>query len=68
MGIELPSPDDVWKHTVAAPTNMHGSDFPRVDKDNRAYFRCYAPDVKRCRQTSAARSMRWQWTSTAGGA
>lgn len=47
MGIELPSPDDVWKHTVAAPTNMHGSDFPRIDKDNRAYFRCYAPDVKR---------------------
>ena len=47
MGIELPSPDDVCKHTVAAPTNMHGSDFPRIDKDNRAYFRCYAPDVKR---------------------
>ena len=20
---------------------------PRIDKDNRAYFRCYAPDVKR---------------------
>lgn len=47
MGIELPTTEDVIKNTVAASSNMHGCDFPRLDKENRAYFRIYSPDVKR---------------------
>lgn len=47
MGIELPTTEEIIKNTVAAPSNMHGCDFPRLDKDNRAYFRIYSPDVKR---------------------
>lgn len=39
--------EDVIANTVPASSNMHGCDFPRLDKDNRAYFRIYAPDVKR---------------------
>ncbi|WP_300703326.1 family 43 glycosylhydrolase [Bacteroides sp.] len=31
---------------VPAPSNMHGCDYPRLDKENRAYFRIYSPDVK----------------------
>lgn len=40
--------EEVLKNTVAASSNMHGCDFPRLDKENRAYFRLYSPDVKRC--------------------
>lgn len=47
MGIELPTTEEIMKNTVAAPSNMHGCDFPRLDKDNRAYFRIFSPDVKR---------------------
>lgn len=47
MGIKLRSVEDVIDNTVPASTNMHGCDFPRLDKDNRAYFRIYAPEVKR---------------------
>lgn len=47
MGIKLRSVEDVIDSTVPASTNMHGCDFPRLDKDNRAYFRIYAPEVKR---------------------
>lgn len=47
MGIELPTTKEVLNNTVAAPSNMHGCDFPRLDKDNRAYFRIFSPDVKR---------------------
>ncbi len=47
MGIKLPGAEDVLKNTVAAPSNMHGCDFPRLDKENRAYFRINSPDVKR---------------------
>lgn len=47
MGIKLPTTEDVIKNTVEASSNMHGCDFPRLDKENRAYFRIYAPDVKR---------------------
>ncbi|MDH6304688.1 enterochelin esterase-like enzyme [Parabacteroides sp. PF5-5] len=47
MGIKLPTTEDVLKHTVEASSNMHGSNFPRLDKENRAYFRIYSPDVKR---------------------
>lgn len=47
MGIELPTTKEVLNNTVAAPSNMHGCDFPRIDKDNRAYFRIFSPDVKR---------------------
>lgn len=39
--------EEVLKNTVAASSNMHGCDFPRLDKENRAYFRLYSPDVKR---------------------
>ena len=37
----------IIENTVAAPSNMHGCDFPRLDKENCAYFRIYSPDVKR---------------------
>lgn len=47
MGRELPTTEDILKNTVAASSNMYGCDFPRFDKDNRAYFRIYSPDVKR---------------------
>ena len=47
MGIRLQTAEDVIASTVPASSNMHGCDFPRLDKDNRAYFRIYAPDVKR---------------------
>ncbi len=47
MGRELPSAEEVMKNTVEASSNMHGCDFPRLDKENRAYFRIFSPDVKR---------------------
>lgn len=47
MGKEIPSTEDVMKNTIEASSNMHGCDFPRLDKENRAYFRVYSPDVKR---------------------
>lgn len=47
MNIQLPTTKDVLNNTVEASTNMHGCNFPRLDKDNRAYFRLYSPDVKR---------------------
>ena len=47
MGKELPNEEEIMKNTVAASSNMHGCDFPRLDKENRAYFRISAPDVKR---------------------
>ena len=47
MGKELPTTEEVIKNTVEASSNMHGCDFPRLDKENRAYFRIFSPDVKR---------------------
>ena len=47
MGKEIPSTEDVMKNTIEASSNMHGCDFPRLDKESRAYFRVYSPDVKR---------------------
>ena len=47
MGKELPSTEQVMENTTEASSNMHGCDFPRLDKENRAYFRIYSPDVKR---------------------
>lgn len=36
MGKELPTTEEVIKNTVEASSNMHGCDFPRLDKENRA--------------------------------
>ncbi len=47
MGKELPTTEEVIKNTVEASSNMHGCDFPRLDKENRAYFRIFSPDAKR---------------------
>lgn len=47
MGKELPTTEQVMENTVEASSNMHGCDFPRLDKENRAYFRIFSPDVKR---------------------
>ena len=47
LGVGLPTAEELMERTVPASTNMHGCDFPRLDQDNRAYFRLFAPDVKR---------------------
>lgn len=47
MGIEMPTTEDIIQNTVEASSNMHGCAFPRLDKENRAYFRLHAPEVKR---------------------
>lgn len=47
MGKHLMTPEDIINSTEPASSNMHGCDFPRLDKENRAYFRVFAPDVKR---------------------
>lgn len=47
MGKELPTTEQVMENTVEASSNMHGCNFPRLDKENRAYFRIFSPDVKR---------------------
>ena len=47
LGVGLPTVEELMERTVPASTNMHGCDFPRLDQDNRAYFRLFAPDVKR---------------------
>jgi len=47
MGVPIPTAEDIIKETVPATSNMHGCDFPRLDKENHAYFRVFAPNVKR---------------------
>lgn len=47
MGRSLPALEEVVKNTSPASSNMHGCDFPRLDKENRAYFRLHAPEVTR---------------------
>lgn len=47
MGKELITAEEIMKSTTPASTNMHGCDFPRLDKENRAYFRIHSPHVKR---------------------
>ena len=44
LGVGLPTAEELMERTVPASTNMHGCDFPRLDQDNRAYFRLFAPD------------------------
>lgn len=50
--------EEVLKNTVAASSNMHGCDFPRLDKENRAYFRLYSPDVKRLQVDICGKNMK----------
>ena len=38
---------DVLSFTRPAPTNVAGYDYPRIDAENRVYFRTYAPDASR---------------------
>lgn len=38
---------DVLSFTRPAPTNVAGNDYPRIDAENRVYFRTYAPDASR---------------------
>lgn len=47
MGKKMKTPQDIIEATKPASTNMHGCDFPRIDSENRAYFRVHAPEVKR---------------------
>ncbi|RRD92981.1 acetyl xylan esterase [Bacteroides heparinolyticus] len=47
MGKELITAEEIMQSTTPASTNMHGCDFPRLDKENRAYFRIHSPHVKR---------------------
>ena len=47
MGKELITAEEIMKSTTPASTNMHECDFPRLDKENRAYFRIHSPHVKR---------------------
>lgn len=47
MGKKLITAEEIMKSTMPASTNMHGCDFPRLDKENRAYFRIHSPHVKR---------------------
>ena len=47
MGKELITAEEMMQSTTPASTNMHGCDFPRLDKENRAYFRIHSPHVKR---------------------
>jgi len=47
MGITLPTEQDITGKTIPATSNIEGCDFPRIDKQNRAYFHIYAPEVKR---------------------
>ncbi|MDR1004967.1 MAG: esterase, partial [Prevotellaceae bacterium] len=44
---QLPPEPVIPAGTVAAPTNLIGQEFPRVDKHNRAYFRIYAPNTNK---------------------
>lgn len=46
-GVNIPTLEVIINNTIPAPSNMHGCNFPRLDKDNRAYFRIYSPDVRR---------------------
>lgn len=47
MGKEPVTAEEIMRSTTPASTNMHGCDFPRLDKENRAYFRIHSPHVKR---------------------
>jgi hypothetical protein len=55
LGVGLPTAEELMERTVPASTNMHGCDFPRLDQDNRAYFRLFAPEVAARKKTWAQR-------------
>lgn len=46
-GVNVPTLEAIVNSTIPAPSNMHGCSFPRLDKNNRAYFRIYSPNVRR---------------------
>ena len=47
MGYQVRSPFTVPADAVTAETTVSGNEFPKVDKEHRAYFRVVAPDAHR---------------------
>jgi enterochelin esterase-like enzyme len=47
MGYQVRSPFTVPADAVTAETSVPGNEFPKVDKEHRAYFRVVAPDAHR---------------------
>ena len=47
MGYQVRSPFTVPADAVTAETTVPGNEFPKVDKEHRAYFRVVAPDAPR---------------------
>ena len=47
MGYQVRSPFTVPAEAVTAETTVPGNEFPKVDKEHRAYFRVVAPDAHR---------------------
>jgi enterochelin esterase-like enzyme len=47
MGYQVRSPFTVPADAVTAETTVPGNEFPKVDKEHRAYFRVVAPDAHR---------------------
>jgi enterochelin esterase-like enzyme len=47
LGVKLTTAEDILNNSVACPTNSPGNDFPRTDKSRKAYFKVFAPEVKR---------------------
>ena len=47
MGYQIRSPFTVPADAVTAETTVPGNEFPKVDKEHRAYFRVVAPDAHR---------------------
>jgi len=47
MGYQVHSPFTVPADAVTAETTVPGNEFPKVDKEHRAYFRVVAPDAHR---------------------
>ena len=45
--IDMPQPIEVPADAVIAETTIAGNDFPKVDKEHRAYFRIEAPEARK---------------------
>lgn len=45
--IDMPQPIEVPADAVLAETTVPGCDFPKIDKEHRAYFRVVAPEARK---------------------
>ncbi len=69
QGISIPTEADIMAQTTAAVTNNHGADWPRVDRQKRAWFKVMAPTVKRMqvdvcgKKYEMARDEQGAWTT-----